>query len=160
MRKANEEILIPMGLATTPGNSVSMAMYWYCWTTWRMVRNSSSKLWPQTSRMPHSSLLGILAPPFPMELIPPEIWKDKESINCLSLLKMRKVFFVYLFKFYGQNVATFWPAAFALPLVLFLTICSCLKQQQEETNAIRTTSNHTKKLQRLWKNITFTTGRN
>lgn len=46
-----------MGRATTPGNSVSMATNGYRLMMWHMILNSSSRLWAQTSRIPHSSLV-------------------------------------------------------------------------------------------------------
>ena len=48
---------LPIGLATTPGNSVSIATYGYFWMIWHIVLNSSSRLCAQTSRIPHSSLV-------------------------------------------------------------------------------------------------------
>ncbi len=48
---------LPIGLATTPGNSVSIATKLNFWMIWQIVLNSDSKLCAQTSRMPHSSLV-------------------------------------------------------------------------------------------------------
>ena len=60
-----------MGLATTPGNSVSMATKGNVCMIWQMVLNSSSRLCAQTSRMPQSSLV---VGPVPVILPPAAAW--------------------------------------------------------------------------------------
>ena len=60
-----------MGLATTPGNSVSMATKGNVCMIWQMVLNSSSRLCAHTSRIPQSSLV---VGPVPVILPPAAAW--------------------------------------------------------------------------------------